>query len=190
MTDELKPWDQQPGESSRAFKAFQFYRDMGPKRSLQKAMDATKDFEEGAIHTGAFVWSTKYNWVNRVIEFDRYMDRIEIEQRKEAIKEMAERHAKIAVGFLSKVIGRLKNVDVDRLTNDQLIKWFDVAAKIERLSRGESTETIKNELSGAINTGIDLSKLNDDEFDTIHALLIKATHFKASDSGSGDKTEE
>jgi hypothetical protein len=30
MTEDLKPWDRQPGETSKAYGAFVTYRDMGP----------------------------------------------------------------------------------------------------------------------------------------------------------------
>jgi hypothetical protein len=198
MEMESNVWDQQPGETAKAFEVFRIYRDMGLKRSHVKAYKLYKglDQEDEINSHGRFdAWSTKYNWVARCQAYDRYMDQVETAERVKAIKEMGERHAKIACAFLSKVIQKLKEFDTDprkmlRLTPDQLIKWFEVSAKIERLSRGETTESIKTEHSGTINTGLDLSKLSDDEFDTIHAILIKASHTIATGPTTDIEEEE
>lgn len=67
-----KPWERQPGESSRAFKAFQMYLDMGEERSLRKL--AEKLVTEWGV-TGAYVgqierYSSRFGWVARVDAFD------------------------------------------------------------------------------------------------------------------------
>ena len=58
---------------------------------------------------------------------------------------MVVRHAHEAKLFQSKVHERLENLNPDELKPNELIKWYEVAVKIERLSNGVSTENIRQE---------------------------------------------
>lgn len=188
MDDIERIWEKMLEETAKAFRAFKYYRDMGPRRTVAKAMEETKDMEGEAINTGALVWSVKYNWVARCKAYDKYLDQVETQERCEAIKKMIDRHAKIAEGFMSKIITRLKAVDPDTLTNSQLIRWFEASAKIERLSRGEPTEISLNE-NNNIDQSMDLSKLSDDEFITFRSLFNKTNSADKNETGI-DKEEE
>lgn len=182
----INPWDMQPDETTKAFEAFKVYRDMGPKRSRKAAVEKMT----GKTNTcGNFdQWSVKYHWVSRINAYDRYLDQQATAKKVEDIREMAERHSTMAVVFLNKVVSRLQNIDPNSLSADQLLKWFEVASKVERLSRGEATEFIKNEDNSNLNT-IDLTKLDDNEFDTIHSILVRAIDIRTSTTRSSKKKE-
>ena len=182
---DINPWDRLPEESSKAFEAFKVFRDLGLKRNQMKVNEILRG-KEGRGAMG--VWAMKFKWAARANAYDRHLDRMETEAKAEAVAEMAKRHASIASDFILKVSKRLLEIDPAKLNNDQIIKWFEKAAKIERLSRGESTENIKNEHSGTISdNGIDLSKLDDDDLETVYQIVNKA-HDKGTDR-EGDNIE-
>ena len=60
-----KPWDRQPGESAKAYKAFVTYLELGEKRSILKAAGGSSGrarwFEK---------WSSKFSWVERVASWE------------------------------------------------------------------------------------------------------------------------
>ena len=184
----LEPWDQQPGEGSRAFAGFKVYRDMGPQRSLVKAFKEMtgKDKSRGKFD----IWSMQNDWVNRCEMYDRNVDQLGTIEKMKVVREMAERHATMASVFLNKVVQRLQTIDANVLTPDQLLKWFDACTRIERLSRGESTENVSNKHSGTVTNKIDLSGISDDDFDAIHTIIVRSTNTGSIEGGAGPKKKE
>jgi hypothetical protein len=85
------PWEQQPGESAKAFRAFACYRDLGARRSLDEVCRQLYPTQTGRKRdaTGrAQVWSTTHQWVARARAWDAEQDRL---SRQEAAVEEAER---------------------------------------------------------------------------------------------------
>jgi len=183
---DINLWDRQPGEGEKAWEAFRVYRDMEGRRSARGASEILRG--DDATYGGMGNWSVKWHWLARVNAYDRHMDRMETEGRAMAVKLMAARHAMIANEFIGKALKQLQTIDPRTLNNDQLIKWFKEAVKIERLSRGESTENINTNHSGYIEKNdFDLSKLNDDDFETVHRAMVKIHSNAAISSGEGEK---
>lgn len=137
-------WERQPGESSRAYAAFCIYRDLGPERSLEKVRQM---LDKPRTRKWLGEWSVKYKWVERAQAYDDYIEQKKRKEQEKAILEMAERHARIAMAFQQKVVERLRELDPSDLSPKDLSTWFDIAAKIERLSRGEPTEIGKQEVT-------------------------------------------
>lgn len=138
-------WERKKGETQQSFEAFTIYRDMGPKRSLEKVSQKL-----GKSRSLMERWSRRHNWVERCRAYDEEMDRISREALEEARREMVERHAKTAMMFQQKILERMRNLNPAELSTSDMIKWFDIAVKIERLSRGEpreTEETVKNRVS-------------------------------------------
>lgn len=138
---ERKPWEQQPGEGSKAFEVFAMFRDAGPRRSLVAiAKQLRRD------KTVYWDWSKKHKWVARAEAWDRHLDDIARERLEEERRTMADRHARIASLMIARVAAQLMNMeDNDKtkpLTPAMIEKWFATAAGIERLSRGEATERV------------------------------------------------
>ena len=69
-----KPWERQPGETSKAFQAFQVYLmlptvgDIDERRSLKN----TAERLNLKSMTGVADWSAKYNWVARAQAYDDF----------------------------------------------------------------------------------------------------------------------
>lgn len=139
-------WERQQGETTKAYAAFCVYRDLGPDRSLEKVR---KEYEKnGKKISVKFLgrWSAKYNWVERARAYDDYLDYKKREEQEKAIRDMAERHAKVAMLFQQKVLERLQGINPSELSPADLARWLDVATKLERLSRGKPTEIGKQEV--------------------------------------------
>jgi hypothetical protein len=63
------PWERQPGESSKAFGKFSFYRDLGPTRSLTQV---AREFRCSV--SGVKELSARWSWAYRVQAWDSRLD--------------------------------------------------------------------------------------------------------------------
>ena len=69
-----EPWEQQPGESCRAFGAFCAYRALGPRRSLRAAAAAFYGSTSSSRERQFDKWSRAFDWVERTNAWDRHLD--------------------------------------------------------------------------------------------------------------------
>lgn len=144
-------WERRPTEGNKAYAAFSTYRDLGPDRSLHRAMEAA------GAHPGAIRqwerWSSGYAWVARCAAFDAYIDR---QALAKAVKDRIRRQAEqarlgqamqgVAGQGLAKLAeqvrsgqAKLKAVDVAQLAK--------AGVDIERIAEGDPTERLA--LTGA-----------------------------------------
>ena len=149
MSDEEKQaWDRQPGESSKAYAHFCIYREMGPDRSVRKMSDLG---ECKAVVGQLWRWSSRWNWVERCKRYDdhlEYQDRVQQEKER---REMHKRHAKIAVLGQNIVVREMESLLAKaqkdgHMTASDVARLMDVTVKVERLARGEPTDS--HEVSG------------------------------------------
>lgn len=129
------PWERLPGETGKAFLAFQAYRDLGGDRTMAAAAKAVRRNIKSL-----YVLSSKYNWRKRIEAWDAHVDR---QQQKEAAKQvgkMRERHAQLALLMLDKAVKRLAIMDPDLMQDAIAIKLVEVATKLEARARGEPEE--------------------------------------------------
>lgn len=164
-------WERQEGESAQAFQAFAEYRNMGAERSLAKVaqkLGKSKPLMER--------WSSRWHWGIRVDAWDDEMDKCSCRELKKGITEMRKNHAGIAKAMLVKALQALQRTPVDEMTPQDIAKMVDVAAKLERISRGEATERTegKQTIAGEVSLrSIDLSKVSDEELATLDAITGK-----------------
>src|SRR5215207_1491554 len=117
------------GESAKAYEAFQLYRDMGLGRSLKKtAKELGKDVR------GIAGWSSKWKWVYRCGLYDTDEEKEFIRETRELRKRQRVEDAETARRIKRAVVERLESIDPSTLTANQLIKWYEVGVKMERLS--------------------------------------------------------
>ena len=139
----LEPWEQQVGESAKAFEAFAIYRDMGVERSLRKvAQRLNKSLTQIAE------WSSNKNWVERVAAWDAEQDRIARQEQLKAIKAMRNRHAGMAKAMIVKAGRALQKIPEDELKASDISRMIEVAAKLERISRGDVGDVIEERNGG------------------------------------------
>jgi len=131
-------WERLPNESSKAYQAFCEYRDMGADRSIRKLAQA-----RGKPTSTKWLchWSAKHNWVERARAYDDYLEQEKRKEQEKAILEMVERHTKEAMALQQKALERLKTLNPDELTTRDVLNYLLEAMKVERLCRGEPTES-------------------------------------------------
>jgi hypothetical protein len=84
----VEPWERQEGESEVAFLGFVGYRDQPAPRSLARlARDMSKSRQ--LVET----WSSKNNWVRRASAYDRQLDDLRRQARRETIEAIERRQA-------------------------------------------------------------------------------------------------
>ena len=166
------PWERFRTETSKQFHAFTIYRDMGPSRSIQQVALSRPG-------SGGFSklkeWSITHQWVDRVTEYDDHMDTIRRAGKEEAILEMSFRHADYSMQILDKALDALNLIKPEDLKPHHLIRWLEVAVNIERLSRGVSTQNIKQEeVMGVKDDVVTTEKLQKPEVRSAANKFIKA----------------
>jgi hypothetical protein len=156
--EEKQLWDRQPGESSKAYQHFCIYRDMGTGRSLRQMVSVPGCT---SVRRQLNRWSPRWRWVERCQKYDDYTERqLRLQQEKERL-EMHKRHAKIAVlgqniavKGLENLLGKVQSGEHD-VTPADLTRLLDTSVKVERLARGEATES--HEVSGPSRGPVKLS---------------------------------
>jgi hypothetical protein len=141
-------WKRQPKETAIAFSAFQHFRNLdASERSIARtARDLKKNptmLEDRA---------RRWRWLERVDQWDAHLEELAIKSQEDAVVEMNERHAGLALVGLRKVLQRLsgddvegvQGIDASRLSAQDCSRLVEVLSKLERLARGAESERIEN----------------------------------------------
>ncbi len=123
-------WEQQPGESAKAFEAFSLYRDMGIERSVRKV---AQRLNKSLTLIGR--WSSAHNWPERVRAYDRDLDRQAHAQAVREVRSMTNRHIRIAMQLQAKALEALEQLDVATLSPKMQLAFLAKATEIERMNR-------------------------------------------------------
>lgn len=177
-------WDRIPGETPREFQKFCWYRDMNTAEKPIRTRNLSKLAKEiGFSYDHLRKLSAKNDWVSRAAAYDSYLDAKTREQSEAEIIEMRKNHALLASQMIKKAAKRLLTIPEEEITATDIVRLVDVGVKIERLSRGESTEN--KQISGEAkithqgevkvrNPGdLNLSSLSDEELVELEQLLEK-----------------
>jgi hypothetical protein len=141
-------WEQQPGESARAFGAFRAYRDLGPRRSLPGAAAAFYGQTSASGERQFDKWSRAFRWVERAAAWDRHLDAEGRAAQEAARREMADRHVREARALQAKALERLRALRPEELGPSDLLRYIVEAVKLERLALGEPDTVQRQELTG------------------------------------------
>ena len=119
MTDSsARPWDRQPGETSKAFAHFRGYLRLGPDRTLvEAALRAVHSLDQYKR------WSAKWRWVRRAAEYDAYQAREADLSRRVDSEEVCAKVMQDGQNIRTVVLGLLRSMirrdpDTDALTVD------------------------------------------------------------------------
>lgn len=138
-----KPWEQQEGEGAKPYADFCVYRDLGTDRTL---VAVEKKVKKSTAYIQKL--SCTHNWVKRAQAWDTEQDRIARELQTKEIVKMRKRHADIATAMLLKAARALKSIPDEEIKAQDISRMVDVASKLERLSRGDTSEVIEQRDGG------------------------------------------
>ena len=155
--DYLEPWTRQPDEQDKAWEKFEWYRNLGPIRTLRQVA-AHFDNTLGYIEK----LSLKYDWVSRASAFDHHEDQLYQLRRQQAIRDMADRHSEQLINALEALQlpyqALLRKLEaepdlIDKLADrnvKQLLQMATSAARVvpgmmaaERVVRGMPSERVE-----------------------------------------------
>jgi hypothetical protein len=146
--EERLPFEQLPKESTKAFAAFKAYLDMGPQRSLAlvgKQLGKSKNMMEQ--------WSRKFDWVERVQAYNRYVANIEREAIEGLAVEKAVEWVKLhepvkreAWEEATKTIEMVRQARAEWMAKGRLPGWegmarmLELAFKLKQFAAGMASE--------------------------------------------------
>lgn len=145
--DDVKPWDRQPGETSKAYAAFCVYRDQGEDRTVRTVAEALAKSDN--LIKG---WSSKNNWVARAAAWDSMPARAVAEAYEEMAADIARQHRELS----DKLMTRLsKGLDLMPEGMEPSIKWSTAQAAAHRghafaADLSKPADTAKAEISKQI----------------------------------------
>ncbi len=123
-------WERQPGESAKAFEAFDLYCKMGSERSLGKVGQKL-----GKSATLIERWSSRWNWVKRSRDYDNEIKRQELQAEKKAYQTMRKRQIGMAIQFQKKAFDALQKLPIEAMTPKDIKEFMKLGAELERLNR-------------------------------------------------------
>jgi len=135
-----KPWERQKGESEKAFEAFAAYRDLGEKRTISAVV---KKLQKSRSLIDR--WKERWNWLERVREYDNELERAAKEKVVKERKDMTARHIQIAMQLQKKALAALKELSVEKMSPKDIKEYIKMATDLERLNR-EPTESEKDDV--------------------------------------------
>lgn len=191
MTYEYSVGDRLSVESSKAYANFCLYRDAGKERSLRQlaASGKTSSKLRQLQH-----WSSRWKWVRRCEKYDdflEYQDRLQQEKER---REMHERHAKIAVLGQNIVVREMESLLAKaqkdgRMTASDVARLMDVTVKVERLARGEPSDS--HEVSGPDKDPVKLDLQETlRRIDETYGLKTEASPANSGGPGDGSETSQ
>ena len=193
MNDEEKhPWDRLPGESSKAYHHFCLYRDMALARSLRQMANVSGCTSQRRQLNR---WSTRWRWVERCGQYDDYLEHQARLQTEKERREMHKRHAKMgmlaqtfAVRKLEKMASRIEQ-DEERVSPGEVARILEIGVKVERLARGEPTDS--HEVSGPSGGPLKLDLMETlKRIDEVYGLKTEDNGGKTRGPGDGSGTPE
>jgi hypothetical protein len=172
----LEVWEQQAGESGKAYTAFAHYRDAGITDRSLRGTGRALDYSPSTIAN----WSSRYSWVQRSRAFDAELEKQRLAVLRTDQIAASRRHAQtlqvqmVSLGKINEEVLRRMNSDekfLQRLQDKTLIQLAIGAARAtprlvisERLALGLSSENVGGHDGGPID-GSGASDMSDAELD-------------------------
>jgi hypothetical protein len=124
-------WEQRNDETTRAYEGFSIYRSLGPQRSAAKV-----GRKLGKSRALIERWSARHEWVNRARVYDAAIGKEVAQDEKSATIRMNRRHIEESQRAQDLILKRLDKIRPEDLTPSDVIRWLDVATRIERRCMG------------------------------------------------------
>lgn len=122
-------WERLPGESAKAFEAFDRYCKLGEERSIRKV---AQKLNKSTQLLGR--WSSQWDWVNRSRDYDNEIKREEIREQKKAYRAMQQRQIAIAVKMQKTALEALKKLSVEDMKPKDIKEFIKLGSEMERVN--------------------------------------------------------
>ncbi len=192
-------WDMLPNESPLMYERFCWYRDViyYDDAELQNThvLDITKrrSYRACADHFGLALNTVeregkKYRWQERCEAYDRYIALLARRENERKVKKMLNNHALLGAAMVQRAAARFISLKENEIDAADTIRMADVGVKIERMSRGVSSEDTvvylnpnpedARERPAAtvdVNPVFDFDSLTDEELNQLERIVGKFT---------------
>lgn len=134
-------------ESTRHREAFDAYWQLGKERTIEALRKALilRDGKAPSLRT-LYEWSRAYQWQRRLENLERKARESDDQARITQVKEMTERHLKLALLLQQRATESLARMDADAFPAEAAIRAISESIRLERLLRGEPTQ--RTDLTG------------------------------------------
>jgi hypothetical protein len=137
-------YEQQPGESLQAFRAYIIYRDLGFERSLERAYAGYRGEVPHGLPPGQWnLWSVKHRWVARAAAYDAHLDKQARKERERQTIALLAQRFRFELRNQDKLERRVDRMD-DLLDKTEMTPVADVVVvKDESVESMQTMETTK-----------------------------------------------
>lgn len=166
LSDEKHPWEQQPGETSKAYAGFAAYRDLGPVcRSATSAAE-----EVGGKHRSFRHWHQVFLWAERAEAWDKHLDKKSLSaQLRDVVKarkrfeDLGKALQEIGGHELEVLLGKIKSQKKGEkqsigLSKSEMMRFLREGTRLELIGLGEPVEPQGEGAEGATSYG-ELAKM-------------------------------
>lgn len=142
---DLREWDRLEHEPNQGWEAFKVYRDMGLDRSTPK-VSKEMNIPMGTIGR----YSTRFAWVVRAAAWDAEQDRKDQVWLEKERRKALTRHVRQAQALTNKWVQRLQSLRPEDLTPSEVIRYAEVATRLEREALQLDEKSVNVNVSGQI----------------------------------------
>jgi hypothetical protein len=132
MSTKPEPGSRLPDESAKAYEAFKRYRDQPrSKRSIDKVNQAATRPQGGRARASGQIrsYATQFHWVERVREWDEFLDQEERAERLEDARAWRRTKRQVSGAVVAKQIGGLRSANFENQSSGEWIRnWKAVSA--------------------------------------------------------------
>jgi hypothetical protein len=127
VVTDRQPWERLDREHARAYAAFRAFRDLGPTRRVEQAIELTVEARRTVMR-----WSSTFHWFDRAEAWDEECYRIEDSERLEAIRQMHRVHQRAGRGALMKGLRALEALPDSHVPAGAAARLVELGARLER----------------------------------------------------------
>jgi hypothetical protein len=114
------------------------YRDLGPGRGVVEAYRQAKGKPSARQAAGTWnAWAARWHWAERGRAYDVHMDREALAARAELVRRLQEKHKLQLCYLFNQAIKAAQQLDFERLSPDQVLRWTERLIVLERLVHGQ-----------------------------------------------------
>jgi hypothetical protein len=113
-------WERQAGEADKAYRAFSYYRDLGPERSLRAVAEALYGTRWKHGKRTVEKWSSRFDWVSRTQALEARDSMIKLEAVETHLEAQADDHGRREAALVDRALS-LREKAAEQA--DKMLEW-------------------------------------------------------------------